>query len=97
MSKEEFVEMLTIMSKQRSKSGYVMAAYESDGVGDDDPKAWASLLCVINGKLYVDDSDEEPLRGGGGSSVHADVRPSRDRGLAGRPLRATLVLHLVDR
>lgn len=65
MTKEEFVDMLTTMSTHRSKSGYVMAAYEPEDVGNDDPKVWASLLCVINGKLYVDDSDEEPLRENG--------------------------------
>lgn len=69
MTKEEFVEMLTVMSRRRSKSGYAMAAYTPKDVGDDDPKAWASLLYSLNGKLYVDDSDEEPVRENGCSST----------------------------
>ena len=67
MTKAEFVEMLTILMA-RSKDG-VVAYYNYEDIGSDEPDTWASLLVELNGRLYVDDSDEEPLREGGCTSV----------------------------
>jgi hypothetical protein len=68
LSREEFVEMLTLMSK-RSRSGSVLAARTRNKVGSDDAGDWASLLEVIHGKLYLDDSDDPVTREGGVSSA----------------------------
>jgi len=55
--------MLTVM-KSRSTHG-VAAYYHDEDIGSNDIDTWASLLEEIDGKLYVDDSDEEPTREGG--------------------------------
>jgi len=68
MTREEFIEDLTIMSK-RSTSGSVLAARTSKDVGSEDPGDWASLLECIHGQFYVDDSDDEPTRAGGITST----------------------------
>lgn len=69
MSKKEFVEMLKLMSMQ-AKDGCVLAARIPEDVGeDDDVDAWASMCEPIHGKLYVDDSDDEPTRERGKTSV----------------------------
>lgn len=67
MTKGEFIEMLTIMIT-RSTDG-VLAARCKEDVGAEDADAWASLLVSIHGKLYVDDSDDDPTREGGVTST----------------------------
>ena len=67
MTKEEFVEMLTLMAA-RTTDG-VLAARCKEDVGARDVDLWASLLMPIHGKLYVDDSDDEPVREGGTTST----------------------------
>lgn len=68
MTKKEFVEMLMLMSRQ-AKDGCVIAARIPEDVGEeDDTDAWGSILEPIAGRLYVDDSDEEPLRNNGMTS-----------------------------
>jgi len=66
MTKEEFVEMLTIMVTR--STGGVLAARCKEDVGSEDPDDWASLLETIHGKLYVDDSDDPVTREKGGVS-----------------------------
>jgi len=61
MTKEEFVEMLTIMHA-RTETGEVMAARTQEDVGSDDADDWASLLSTAFGQLVLDDSDEAPRR-----------------------------------
>ena len=68
MTKAEFVEMLTFMVK-RSRTDEIMAARVPEEVGAIDASEWASLLHPINGKLYLDDSDDVPTREGGMSST----------------------------
>ena len=58
MTKEEFVEMLTIMHA-RSITGDVIAARTLEDVGADETERWGSLLVKSCGALYVDDSDDE--------------------------------------
>ena len=64
MTKEEFVEMLTIMFA-RSTLGEVLAFRTADDVGKDEPEYWGSLMVKAFGKLCLDDSDDEPVREGG--------------------------------
>jgi len=61
MTKEEFVEMLTIMSR-RSLSGSVIAARHRSDVGSEEDEDWASLMETIHGRIYIDDSDQLPRR-----------------------------------
>jgi len=57
MTRKEFVEMLTIMSK-RSSTGDVIAARTLEDVGADEAKRCGSLLVKSCGMLCVDDSDD---------------------------------------
>ena len=68
MTKEEFVEMLTIMFA-RSKVGEVLAFRTADDVGKDEPEYWGSLLVKAFDRLCVDDSDDVPTREGGVTST----------------------------
>jgi hypothetical protein len=73
MTKEEFVEMLTIMSR-RSSTGDVMAARIQGDVGVNEPDAWGSMVYLLGGKLYVDDSDEDSTRDNGWSDSCTSTR-----------------------
>lgn len=61
LSKEEFVETLTLMSRRSLSGSAIAARYRSD-VGSEEVGDWASLMETIHGRIYVDDSAQPPRR-----------------------------------
>ena len=82
MTKEEFVETLTILHV-RAGSGDVIGYRCHSDIGNDDPRIWGSLLCEAFGRLCVDDVDDPVTHEGGTShtplyaldEIHTDRWP----------------------
>ena len=62
MTKEEFVGMLTIVSKRCKPKTNAVAYRKEEDVGSDDWDLMGSMLMTAFGRLCVDDDDDEPTR-----------------------------------
>jgi hypothetical protein len=69
MTKNEFVEMLTIMSKRCKGDSKVLAYRKAEDVGRPNWDLMGSMLQTAFGRLCVDDDDDPVTREGGKSST----------------------------